>query len=171
MLYNCECCGLEHEGWPALTYSVPNNYSWLSDEEKEEMAVVDEDFCVIEYPDEVIRFIRCVLIQKVNNHCQDLQYGVWVSLSEKSFENYRENYNNDNHETVYFGWLNNTIKGYEFPESIPTNVVTQEGNNRPLIFPHDDFDHPFVKDFYNGITKAEAENRIQNMINGTVKKS
>jgi hypothetical protein len=25
------------------------------------------------------------------------------------------------------------------------------GNDRPEIFPHEDFDHPFVRDYYNGI--------------------
>lgn len=39
-------------------------------------------------------------------------------------------------------------------------MVTKTGNDRPEIFPHEDFDHPFVKDYYEGITKAEAEKRI-----------
>lgn len=165
--YTCECCGQQHEGWPALTYNSPNNYYWLSGEEKEEIAVIDEDFCVIKYPEEVARFIRCVLFQKVNDHCQDLEYGLWVSLSEKSFQDYLENFDNENHEKEYFGWLSNDISGYEFSESIPTTVVTQKGNSRPVIFPHESFNHSFVKDFHEGITKAEAEKRIQNMINAT----
>jgi hypothetical protein len=169
--YICECCNQEHSGWPALTYISPNNYSFLSDEDKEEIAVIDEDFCVIKHPNQVDRFIRCVLIQKVNDHCEDLEYGLWVSLSEKSFNDYLANFDNENHETQYFGWLSNNISGYDFSESIPTTVVTQKGNNRPVIFPHNDFDHRFVKDFCDGITKAEAEKRIQNMINGIENKS
>jgi hypothetical protein len=164
--YICECCGQEHSEWPALGYISPDVYARLSEQDKEEIAVIDEDFCVIKHPDQVDRFIRCVLIQKVNDHCEDLEYGLWVSLSEKSFEDYLENYDNENHETQYFGWLNNKLREYEFFESTPTTVVTQKGNSRPVIFPHQDFDHPFVKDFYEGITKAEAENRIQAMING-----
>lgn len=156
----CECCGQEHESWPALTYNEPQSYNNLTEEEKEEIAVIDEDFCVIKYPDHVDRFIRCVLIQKVNDHCENLEYGFWVSLSEKSFENYLENFDNENHETPYFGWLSNYIPEYDFSESVPTTVVTKVGNDRPEIFPHDDFDHPFVKDYYNGITKEEAERRI-----------
>jgi len=38
--------------------------------------------------------------------------------------------------------------------------MTKTGNERPEIFPHEDFDHPFVKDYYSGISKKEAENRI-----------
>ena len=31
-------------------------------------------------------------------------------------------------------------------------------------FPHQDFDHTFVNDYYNGITKTEAERRIKEML-------
>ena len=41
---------------------------------------------------------------------------------------------------------------------------TRAGNNRPDIVPHQDFDHPFVNDYYNGITKTEAERRIKEML-------
>jgi hypothetical protein len=160
----CECCGQEHESWSALTYNTPNSYHNLSNQEKEDIAVIDSDFCVIKHPEHVLRFIRVVLFQKVNDHCEDLEYGFWVSLSEQSFKDYLENYDNENHETNYFGWLSNFIPEYEFSGSIPTTVVTKIGNERPEIFPHKDFDHPFVKDFYNGITKEEAERRIQQML-------
>lgn len=159
--YICDCCGKEHESWPAITYNAPNSYSNLSTQEKEEIAVIDQDFCVIKYADDHIdRFIRVVFIQKVNDHCENLEYGFWVSLSETSFKDYLENFDNENHETQYFGWLSNYIPQYQFENSIPTTVVTKSGNDRPEIFPHNDFDHPFVKDFYNGITKEEAEKRI-----------
>lgn len=161
----CDCCGKEHESWPAITYNAPNSYHNLSPQEKEEIAVIDQDFCVIKHSDDHIdRFVRVVLIQKVNDHCEDLEYGFWVSLSEASFNDYLENFDNENHETQYFGWLCNYIPQYEFSKSIPTTVVTQTGNNRPAIFPHKDFDHPFVKDFYNGITKEEAEKRIHKIL-------
>ncbi|MCC9065233.1 DUF2199 domain-containing protein [Flavobacterium piscisymbiosum] len=161
----CECCGKEHESWPAITYNAPSSYSNLSSDEKEEIAVIDQDFCVIKYADDHIdRFVRVVLIQKVNDHCEDLEYGFWVSLSETSFKDYLENFDNENHETQYFGWLSNYIPQYQFSNSIPTTVVTKSGNDRPEIFPHKDFDHPFVKDFYNGITKEEAEKRIREIL-------
>jgi hypothetical protein len=86
-------------------------------------------------------------------------------LSEKSFREYSDNFNNENHETKYFGWLSNNLSDYNFSEaSIPTTVFTKKGNNRPEIAPHQDFDHPFVYDYYNGITKTEAERRIREML-------
>lgn len=165
--YTCECCGKEHESWPALTYNAPFHYHCLSESDKDEIAVIDSDFCVIKHKSgQIDRFIRVVLIQKVNDHCGNLDYGLWVSLSEESFENYLENFDNENHETEYFGWLCNNIYGYDSSTSIPTTVVTKLGNDRPEIFPHQSHDHKFVVDYFNGITKSEAENRIQNLLNG-----
>ncbi len=162
--YTCSCCGKEHEDWPALTYISPSSYDNLSVEEKQLKGELTTDFCIIRHKDQTDRFIRCTLTQKVIDHCENLEYGLWVSLSEKSFQDYSENFNNENHETTYFGWLNNHLPEYEFTESIPTTVCTRTGNQRPEIIPHEDFDHPFVYDYYNGITKAEAERRIHAML-------
>jgi hypothetical protein len=164
VLYTCETCGLVHEEWPALTFIAPSAYYVLSEKDREELAEIGSDFCVIHHPDQTDKFIRCTLTQKVIDHCEDLEYGLWVSLSEKSFNDYSENYNNKKHVTQYFGWLSNDLPDYDFSESIPTNVCTRTGNQRPEIIPHSDFEHPFVYDYYNGITKAEAERRIRNML-------
>jgi hypothetical protein len=161
--YTCQCCGKEHEEWPSLTYSSPSHYYDLSPEEKLSIAELTSDFCIIKYDDQTDKFIRCILIQKVIDHCFDLEYGVWVSLSDKSFEDYSENFNNENHETEYFGWLSNYLPSYDNTSNIPTSVYTKKGNLRPEIIPHHDFEHQFVKDYYNGITKIEAERRINEM--------
>ena len=163
--YTCSCCGKEHEDWPALTYMSPTNYDTLSEEDKQNIGKLESDFCIITHPDKTDKFIRCTLTQKVIDHCEDLEYGLWVSLSDKSFKDYSDNFNNENYETQYFGWLNNDLPDYEFNESIPTTVYTRTGNQRPEIVPHENFDHPFVKDYYDGITKIEAERRIREMLN------
>ena len=162
--FKCDCCGKEHEEWPALTFISPDNYDRLSDSDKENIAELNTDFCTIKHDEQIDRFIRCTLTLKVNDHCEDLDYGLWVSLSEKSFQDYSENFDNENHETQYFGWLCNDIAEYTFEDSIPTTVVTRKGTSRPEIFPHENFDHPFVHDYYNGITKEEAERRITAML-------
>lgn len=162
--YTCSCCGKEHFEWPALSYFSPTNYDVLNEDDKENIAQLNSDFCIITHENQVDKFIRCVLIQKVIDHCEDLEYGLWVSLSDKSFQNYTDNFNNENHETMYFGWLCNDLPDYDFSESIPTTVFTKKGNERPEIVPHDNFNHPFVKDYYQGITKAEAERRINEML-------
>jgi len=162
--YTCSSCGKEHEEWPALAFISPSHYHTLSEEDKKNIAEIDSDFCVINHPGQTDRFIRCTMVQKVIDHCEDLHYGLWVSLSEKSFRDYTDNYKNENHEVSYFGWLCNDLPEYEFNESIPTTVHTKTGNQRPEIVPHEGVDHPFVHDYYNGITKAEAEKRINEML-------
>ena len=163
--YQCSSCGQIHNSWPALTFNSPSFYHALSENEKQEIAELDSDFCIITHPDHTYRFIRCTFEQLVTDHCQNLEYGVWVSLSEESFQDYEDNFNNESHTGGYFGWLSNSIPDYIFKDSIPLNVTIQGGNLRPKIEPHSSFKHPFVHDFYNGITKAEAENRINNMLN------
>lgn len=161
MLFTCSTCGQVHEGFPALGFDAPYYYHNLSETEKEEIAVLSDDFCIIRHPDQTDRFIRVVLNQKIIDFPATLQYGVWVSLSEKSFNDYKEHYNSTQHLTTYFGYLCNQLPGYEKTLSIRTNVQTAGDNSRPEIFPHDDqMESPFVRDYFEGISLEEAEKRI-----------
>ena len=161
MNFICPKCGEEHQNWPAIAFDAPYHYNILSSEDKVTIAELDEDFCIIHYEDQTDRFIRTVLIQEVTDHCDTLDYGVWVSLSEKSFNDYKSNYNSDDYEAIYFGYLSNQIPGYDDTLSIKVDVELQKNGNRPRIFPHSDQEHDFVNDYYDGITKDEAEYRIQ----------
>lgn len=162
--FKCSCCGKIHEEWPALTFIAPDNYNCLSENDKINTGYLDSDFCTINHSEQIDRFIRCTLTQKVNNHCENLDYGLWVSLSEKSYVDYEKNFKKESEEKAYFGWLCNDIIDYDFSESIPMDVITRNNGQRPELIPHKDFDHPFVKDYYNGISKKEAERRISNML-------
>lgn len=168
MAYICSSCGKEHQDWPAITYSAPSYYFELSDDEKEKNAELGSDYCMIYHEHQTDRFIRCVLFQKIIDHCSNLEYGLWVSLSESSYKNYADNFQNTNHVTQYFGWLSNFLPDYSYGGSIPTMVQTKTGNSRPEIIPDPEFDHPFVRDYYHGITKEEAEKRIQKILHGNL---
>ena len=87
--YTCECCGKVLEDWPSLAFKTPDSYYWLSDEDKANSTISD-DFCVVNTEGETYRFIRVVMFIEVINSCQELHYGVWVSLSEASFNDYNE---------------------------------------------------------------------------------
>jgi hypothetical protein len=163
--FKCADCGKIHNEWPALGFNSPSNYHNLSEKEKNEIAKLDSDFCEIHYEDQIDRFIRVTLKIKVKNACETLEYGVWVSLSEKSYLDYQENFKNTNHQTGYFGWLCNCIPDYEDTMSIPCDVITMTGNRRPEIVPHQNFDHLLVKDYYEGISFEEAKRRIDEILN------
>lgn len=85
-------------------------------------------------------------------------------MSEKSFKDYVDNYDKDDYEATYFGFLCNNLTGYEDTLSIKSNVVLR-GKIRPEVIPHDDqLDNDFVKDYYDGIDKETADGRINEML-------
>ena len=164
MKYTCLKCGQEHEGRPSIAFDSPHQYDTLSDEDKKSIATLSGDLCIIRHDEQTDRFIRAVLHQKINDVCQTLDYGVWVSLSETSFHDYIDNYDKDDYEATYFGFLCNNLPGYEDTLSIKSNVVLR-GKIRPEVIPHDDqLDNDFVKDYYDGIDKNTADRRIYNIL-------
>lgn len=162
--FTCSCCGKEYNEWPALVYSSPIYYSNLSDDDKKNIAELTSDICIIHHSDQVDRFVRGVLKIPIIESCRYLEYGIWVSLSETSFEDYQVNYNNNNREGGYFGWTSNNIQGYENTLSIASDVYLQQNGLRPLVVPHQSHDHPLVGDYYNGISMDEAQKRIDAVI-------
>lgn len=168
MKFKCDCCGIEQDEYPAIGYQFPLYYSSLSEEEKESLAEINSDTCVVKEAENTFRFIRGVLIQKVKDGCQNLEYGLWVSLSESSFRDYIENSNKEDHQETYFGWLNSTLPDYKFEEmeSIKANVLTQGKGRRPLIEIQSNEGNAskFLEDYRNGISEEEALRRIERIL-------
>ena len=162
--FRCSQCGELHDTWPAITYGAPWHYSQLSEQEKLDITSLDEDFCEIHWKDQVDRFIRVTMQVPVIGFELDLEYGLWVSLSEKSYNDYSDNFENINHEVNYFGWVYNKLLGYDNTLSVPSDVFTQKGNSRPIIKPHLNFEHPLISDLINGISREEAESRIHELM-------
>ena len=162
MTYTCSKCGEEHEEWPALIFPAPDFYTTLSEEEKQNTSLTP-DTCIIQHGEQIDRFIRCVMVQKVNEHCQDLEYGLWVSLSEKNFVDYVDNFYNQHHKAQYFGWLSNWMPEYaEFIWVKMHITVDNSDNQRPKAFVQivNDPDIPLVRDYFQGISKEAAKARI-----------
>ncbi len=40
MKYKCSICGKEHEEWPAIGFSTPINYEYLSEEDKKNLKLM-----------------------------------------------------------------------------------------------------------------------------------
>lgn len=163
--YLCSECGKAHFELPALGFKTPFHYDILDDEDKANIAEVSEDFCIIRHPEQNDRFIRTVLTIPIIDSCEVLDYGIWVSLSEKSFDDYYENFKKEKDEPVYFGMICNEIKDYkESTLGLHVNVQVRSGGIRPEIIPHEN-SHLLIKDWENGISIKEAENRIKETIN------
>lgn len=161
----CSQCGEYHESWPAIGYGAPWHYSQLTEQEKDKISFLNEDFCEINWEEQTDRFIRVTLFIPVNNTERNLEYGLWTSLSERSFNDYSENYDRTDHEVKYTGWICNKLIGYDSTINIPANIFTQAGTLRPILEPQLQHEHQLLKDFVNGISKDEAERRIHEMNN------
>ena len=158
--YKCPKCGEEHDELPALGFKYPYHYDTLSDEDKNEIAEISEDFCIIKHPEQTDFFIKTVLSIQIVDCCESLDYGIWVSLSEKSFKDYQENFKLEANEPVYFGMLCNEIRDYEESTlGLHVNVKVRNGGIRPEIIPHQE-EHRLIKDWENGISLDDALERI-----------
>ena len=153
-------CGEAHEEWPVLMYNAPLQYHQLSLNDQTLHADLRLNTCVIRLNSEEHFFISAILQQKIKGH-EDLvlEYGLWVSLSEKSFRDYEKEVK-ARKEAGYFGWLCNNVQGYDPTLNIPCDVYLSEEGSDSIIVPHENHEHAFVRDFYEGISKEEAERRI-----------
>lgn len=167
--YTCAQCGEgephghgENE-WPALGFARPDAYVSLSEAEKESIAEASNDLCVIAYADQIDRFVRGTMSIPIIGEDRTLEYGPWTSVSEQSFEDYVDHYEDPDHHEHYFGWLATEIPGYEFPEPLALQVITR-GLERPHLMPDPESDHPLARDVHHGITREEAELRIRSLL-------
>ena len=166
--FKCSSCGEIHDELPALAFKTPYHYDILNEKEKSEIAEISDDFCVIRHEDQTDRFIRTVLTLQINDACENLDYGIWVSLSEKSFEDYESNYKKEEEEKTYFGIICNEIPDYKDTTiGLHVNVNTRNGGIRPEIIPHET-EHQLVRDWENGITLKEALSRIEKTLDNKV---
>ncbi|MNJ83337.1 hypothetical protein D3C87_07530 [compost metagenome] len=156
----CEICGKTHDELPAIGFDAPIYYHELSDDEKREMAEISDDFCVITHPEQTDRFIRTVLSIPVIGGCEGLDYGIWVSVSEKTFDEYKADFRKDAEPKTYFGMICNELNDYrESTLHLHVNIETRNDGFRPEVIPHQT-DHPLISDWENGITLEEAKQRV-----------
>ena len=163
--FKCSCCGKIHEGSPSFGFREPNQYSSLSTEQKVQLGTLTDDFCTISDEDGTDYFIRTVLEVPIYGIQQPFLWGVWVSLSQKSFERYRETYNSPVEGETFFGWVCNSISLYPNSSARPADVVVQSGGKRPKVILHDvDHQDPLLIDQKNGISIARAQELAERAI-------
>ena len=153
--WTCSCCGKAYTGLP-LDYGFlfPDYYlDWkggLSPEEVKQRCFVNEDICVV---DETYYFVRGVIELPVLGFANDsFRWGVWVSVSEKSFKEIIDLWDDPAGHGPYFGWLNTEITFYAKPtSSLKTNVHLKNNKHRPSI-ELQPTDHPLALEQRHGIT-------------------
>ena len=158
--FTCTCCGKIHEGSPSFAFKAPDHYAGLSEVQKAEMGELSSDFCTITHDGQTDYFIRTVLEIPIHGSAEPFTWGIWVSLSKKSFDRYVETYEAPIEGEGFFGWVCNAIPNYPTgPSSRPADVIVQSGRQRPKIRLHrsEREDDPLVLDQYEGISVARAQ--------------
>ncbi len=151
--FKCSCCGEFHEDLP-LDYGArfPAYYFEVPAEEREERILVNDDICVV---DNEFFFIRGCIEIPILEMDDYFVWGVWCSLSEKSFNRVMELSDAEDveNEPPFFGWLNTSLPIDVYPETLnlKTNVYLKNNNLRPFV-QLQATEHPLAIEQQNGIT-------------------
>src|SRR5262245_15429155 len=111
--WHCTCCGREMTGLPqAIAFDCPLHWTRL-DEVDRVRSSLTPDFCRIETETGVARYIRCVLPLPVPEIADEFEFGVWTSVSERSWDIYSDGFQTDVYATDgCFGYLGNNIAAF-----------------------------------------------------------
>jgi hypothetical protein len=165
LAWTCSRCGEEHEGLP-LDLSLDAPWHW--DGPHSDADRLTEDLCRWTDADgDPAFFIRGVLHIPLTDADDTFGYGVWSSLSERSFDRIVDLWSDRDrvHEDPYFGWLSNRLPGYPDTLNLPLDVVTAELDLRPAFVLHDG-EHPLIAEQRHGITLERARELVELQLHG-----
>lgn len=148
--FKCTSCDEWHEGMPALGAQAPLYYYSVPDHERDKRCALESDICVV---DRQFFFVRGCLEIPVHGHSEPLSYGLWVSLSKPSFDQFVACYDSAvrSHIGPFFGWLSAAVALYPDTENLKTRIHLRDNFDRPFI-ELEPTDHPLAVEQRNGVT-------------------
>lgn len=165
--FRCKRCNAVHEGSPSFAFRAPDQYACLSEAQRAAMGKLSDDFCTITHDEGTDHFVRAVLEVPIDGIEEPFLWGVWVSLSQKSFDRYRETFDDPVEGEGFFGWVCNDIPVYPSSSPRSADVIVQAGNQRPKVRLHGREEHdPLVIDQRHGISVARAQDLAERVRHG-----
>jgi hypothetical protein len=156
--WTCRCCGRQFNTL-SLDFAVaaPDHWVQIPERERQHRGKLDSDVCIIDGRQIFVR--GCLEIPVVGlDDC--FIWGVWVSVSEASFERILELWDAPAiaNERPKFGWLCNNIPLYPTTLSLKTHLHLhlRGGGSRPSI-ELEPTDHPLAVEQRQGISIARVE--------------
>jgi hypothetical protein len=153
--YQCKTCGKWRDELPmSFGADAPYWYEVIAPEERSRRAELGSDQCII---DNQHYFVRGCLQIPILDGVGPFIWGVWVSLSEKSFERMRQLWETPGREgePPYFGWFSTSLPSYPETLNLKTTLHTRPVGQRPLI-ELEPTDHPLAVEQREGITMARV---------------
>src|ERR1043166_1300432 len=118
MEFTCQICGKRHDA-SNISFGARAQIQWelLSNEERAKGELCEEQ-CVLEADDKHAFFVRACLEIPIRGRKTSFTWGVWVSLSEKSFLEMADHWEDQGRTALgpYFGWLCTRIP--EYPDTV-----------------------------------------------------
>lgn len=161
----CRHCGVVHKGLP-LSFGVdtPIYFDGIPAAERSSRVSISSDQCII---DGEHYFVRGCLEVRITGTSDVFEWGVWVSLSEKSFKRVTELWNKSGRgsEPPSFGWLSTRLPGYPDTLNLKTIVHLRPVGVRTFI-ELEPTDHPLSLEQQRGISAGRARQIAENLIHG-----
>lgn len=135
---------------PTFGAKAPLSYYEIPESERAERCDLGSDDCVI---DGKHFFVRGCLEIPVQGENDPFIWGVWVSLSEASFNECIKHFGEDKRSQMdpFFGWLNAWLKPYPDTMDLKTRVHLRDDGIRPFI-ELEPTNHPLAIEQREGIT-------------------
>ena len=141
---------------PTFAADAPLYFYAIPPEERGSRCILDSDTCVV---DQKSFFVRGCLDIPVEGETEPFSWGVWVSLSRDSFDDFVGCFDapKRSHVGPFFGWLSAELPLYPSTENLKTRVHLRDGGVRPYI-ELEPTNHPLAIEQRNGISAdREAE--------------
>lgn len=163
--FKCHSCDETHVGMPSFGAAAPFSYFEIPEAERDSRCEIGSDHCII---DSQLFFVRGCIDIPVQEWEEPFTWGAWTSLSESSFQTWKEQYDNPSrsHFAPFFGWLNTQLDVY--PDTL--NLKTQVQMRDALMRPHIELeptDHPLAVEQRKGISSDRIAQIYAHYMHGT----
>jgi len=165
MKFTCAYCREEHDlSEISLGAEAPAQWGLLSGNELKNSQLTPEQ-CVIKTKDGIHYFIRACLDIPINGTEQSFTWGVWCSLSEASYLEISEHWENPARVNMgpYFGWLCTRVPEYPDTMFLKTHVHNRAVGQRPLV-ELEQTDHPLSIHQNKGISVKDLQGIVQEVL-------
>lgn len=167
MRFICATCGAEHDiEQISFGANAPLQWDLLSDDERSR-SLLSDDQCEIESKEGRSFYVRACLEIPIRGRDRSFTWGVWCSLSEKSYLEVSEHWNDSTRTTLgpYFGWLCTKIPGYPDTAFLKTMVHQRDVGARPLV-ELKPTDHPLAVEQREGIEEERLRTIVVGLLHG-----
>lgn len=148
----------------AFGADAPALWSVVSEEERAR-SILTPDQCVIEHAEGTSLYLRGCLEIPIIGTTRHAEWGVWCSLSERSFADVEEHWSDPERVKYgpYFGWLCTVIPSYPDTMYLKAMVHTRELGVRPRV-ELEATDHPLAVHQREGIALEAWMSIVQRLL-------